>query len=244
MISHRHQCIFIHIPKTGGMSIEKAFMDSLDLRFYKGECPPLMLTYSKNPEIGPVSLAHLSPAEYVKHSYLTQDLFNDYFKFTIVRNPYDRIVSIYKHFKYDRVISFTSFIKYEFPKLKVNRYYFIKPQIEYLYEKDQHLMVDYIGRFEDISNELKRIETKLQYKLGTLEYVNKSGKPYNVYSRWNVRLVLNHIIKKPNSFFRLDLKNKTSFQTLDHFNAETLNFVNEFYREDFLKLNYEKLDRL
>lgn len=244
MISHRHRCIFIHIPKTGGMSVEKAFMNSLRLKFCNGECPPLLLTYNRNAEIGPVSLAHLSPVEYVKHSYLTQDLFNDYFKFAIVRNPYDRIVSIYKHFKYDRVISFSSFIKQEFPKLKKKRYYFIKPQVEYLYGEDQQLLVDFVGRFENLANELKNVETKLEHHFGKLEHLNRSGKSYNVYSRWNVRFVWNYIKKNPGSLLYLDLRNKTGFHPLDHFDEETLQIINEFYLEDFSKLDYEKIHSL
>lgn len=70
MIDHDTKCIFVHIPKTGGTSIEEAFGYSYsDLMYEK----------------------HLTPEEYV--SEFGQDIWDSYFKFTFVRNPWDRMVS-------------------------------------------------------------------------------------------------------------------------------------------------------
>ncbi|MCX2837494.1 sulfotransferase family 2 domain-containing protein [Salinimicrobium sp. MT39] len=244
MISHKHGCIFIHIPKTGGMSIENAFMKSLNLRFYNGQCPPLMLTYNKNPKIGPLSLAHLSSYEYVQHSYLSQKLYKDYFKFAIVRNPYERIVSIYRHFNYDRIISFTSFIKYVFPKLHREKHYFVKPQVEYLFGKDNECLIDYIGRFENLQEDFKRISEKLPFPLSELEHINSSVGGFNIYSRWNIRFIFNYIIKEPSSIFHLNINNKISNLPLGHFTPKTLEFVNEYYKDDFTELGYKRLQEL
>ena len=100
MISHKHKCIFIHIPKTAGMSIENSFLKSLDLKFINGQDNSLLLTYNKNPALGPPSLAHLSPNEYIDKSYISKNLFESYYKFTFIRNPWERIISIYKHFDF------------------------------------------------------------------------------------------------------------------------------------------------
>ena len=69
MISHEHKFIFIHIPKCGGTSIE---------RFFK----------MKLPRQG----AHLNLKYYKKNT----ENYETYFKFTIVRNPWDKMVSEYK----------------------------------------------------------------------------------------------------------------------------------------------------
>lgn len=71
MISHKYKFIFIHIPKTGGTSVEKIFDRKASVRNTR-----------------------------YKHSTL-QDLEklrkvdNSYFKFSFVRNPWDMTVSMY-----------------------------------------------------------------------------------------------------------------------------------------------------
>ena len=68
MISHKHKCIFIHLPRTAGTAIEFALRNSE----------------------GNIWLKHITQArseeEYSKY-------WNDYKKFTVVRNPFDWLVS-------------------------------------------------------------------------------------------------------------------------------------------------------
>jgi Sulfotransferase family len=69
LISHPYRCIFVHIPKTAGNSINRVFgigwQDHKDLARYAVE----------------------QPAE----------VFHSYFKFAIVRNPWDRLFSDYNY---------------------------------------------------------------------------------------------------------------------------------------------------
>lgn len=69
MISHSHRCIFVHIPKTAGNSINRVFgidwQDHKDLQRYFDELP--------------------------------REVFTAYFKFAIVRNPWDRLLSDYNY---------------------------------------------------------------------------------------------------------------------------------------------------
>ena len=71
MISHKHKCIFIHISRTGGSTIE---------RLLQGEDQWNRDPYSK----------HITTARAKK---LYSEWWDDYFKFTFVRNPYDRVLS-------------------------------------------------------------------------------------------------------------------------------------------------------
>lgn len=242
MVSHKHKCIFIHIPKTGGMSVEKAFLTSLQLGFHKGECAPLLLSYNNNKSIGPVSLAHLSPKEYLDYSYVNQEIFNSYFKFSFVRDPYKRIISIYHHFKYHRIISFSVFINIEFPKLRDSKYYFVKPQVEYLYDEG-NLLVDFVGNFENFSKDFEFIQQHVSNKVNNLEHINKSGKIYNVYSRWNLKFIIDTLKEKPYLLLNLNLKKK-NYNTMEFFDQDSLNFVNEFYEKDFKTFGYEMILKL
>jgi len=67
MINHQYRCIFVHIPKTAGKSINRLF--GMEWQKHKD-----ILCYAK--ELRPEVLAN-------------------YFKFAIVRNPWDRMLSDY-----------------------------------------------------------------------------------------------------------------------------------------------------
>jgi len=221
------------------MSIENSFLKSLGLEFKAGQEPTLLLTYNQDPSKGPPSLAHLSPKEYVSLSYISKTQFEDYFRFGFVRNPWERIVSIYRHFNYHRVMSFHSFLKVEFPKLQKERYYFVKPQIEYLYDENGKLLVDFIGRFEKLKEDFEHIRSTMDPALPELEYINKSKKKYNVYSRWNLRHIYRILKEKPyllkvcNPFFNAQRPYK------ELYTKEAGQIVASFYQKDIDTFEYE-----
>ena len=70
-ISHTHRCIFIHIPKAAGSSIKNELYDS------------------------PYGGSHASAQEF---RILFPKEYKSYYKFAIVRNPWDRLVSTYNYF--------------------------------------------------------------------------------------------------------------------------------------------------
>ena len=67
-IDHDNKIVFIHIPRTGGTSIKSAL--NLHDKIYKED------------------VYHMSANDIPKEC-------EDYFKFTFVRNPFDRFVSLY-----------------------------------------------------------------------------------------------------------------------------------------------------
>ncbi|MDJ1006617.1 MAG: sulfotransferase family 2 domain-containing protein [Paracoccaceae bacterium] len=69
MISHTHQVIYVHLPKTAGTSVKSLFADNEKYRFDKGVLDP-----------------NWSAPE-----------FDGYYRFSVVRNPYDRFVSGWKY---------------------------------------------------------------------------------------------------------------------------------------------------
>ncbi len=74
MISHRYQCIFIHIPRTAGTSVE---------HWIQG-CDQWLIDPREKHLTGPEA-----KKLYAKH-------WQEYFKFSIIRNPASRFISMLK----------------------------------------------------------------------------------------------------------------------------------------------------
>ena len=73
MISKKLNCIYIHIPKTGGMSIESILGEDIKSLHKKS-----------------IKVKHGTPSEWEYPNY-----WENFYTFTFVRNPWDRIVSSY-----------------------------------------------------------------------------------------------------------------------------------------------------
>jgi hypothetical protein len=93
MISHKHKCIFLHIPKTGGGSVEKLFTRS------HLPCAPIttVLGFTERRHTNPDQLFELNPN--------LSEIWDTYRKFTFVRNPWDRLWSYWQfHKTHERLI--------------------------------------------------------------------------------------------------------------------------------------------
>ena len=92
IISHKHKFIFIAIPKTGTHTIRELLRPYLD----KDDIEQCIL-YDKRkwniPELNNVHHGHLTCQE-IK-TLLLSNQFDDYFKFTFVRDPLKRFISTY-----------------------------------------------------------------------------------------------------------------------------------------------------
>ena len=122
---------FIHIPKTGGSSIENALANLTGIK--------MALQTGKN-EMFKVTPQHMDKAMYKK---VIPKNFVDW-HFTVVRNPYSRILSEYKMkvLAVDNVnISLDDFIEQSISRCKV-----------YPYTRDNHIrpQVDFVANFVEV----------------------------------------------------------------------------------------------
>ena len=116
MICRELNCLFVHIPKAAGRSIEAFFMQRLGMdRDNDADRQRLLIIDNPDPDRGTEKLAHLSAAEYLQCGYLTRQEFASFFKFGFVRNPWARLVSEYRYRNYLSHRNFKDFVMHKLP---------------------------------------------------------------------------------------------------------------------------------
>jgi hypothetical protein len=233
MISHHHKCVFIHIPKTAGQSIEQVFLDLLGLTWE--ERNPLLLKPNDNPELGPPRLAHLRAYEYVSYKHMTAFEFNSYFKFTFVRNPWDRAVSIYKHLANSDEYDFKQFLFKKLSRTLWNKmHWFVRPQSDFIYAPNGELLIDFIGRFENIQGDFEYVCEQIGLQLIKVPHMNKSIRKKNEYS-YNPKQLAKHFLQRVS----LADRNKYKFESyVEFYDNESKELVAELYERDIVTFRY------
>lgn len=167
MISESKKFIFIHIPKTGGNSITTALKQYTDdgLKFvrFDGEVYNGISVYNSKNRI------------VKKHSLLSEyedyyDL-DGYFIFTVIRNPFDRMLSWYFYEKkeWDRD-NFNRFLLSIDPK----KDYRFSSQKKYVLRKDGTDGIDHRIHFDNLQEGFDEICVIKDIPCSKLLHVNKS----------------------------------------------------------------------
>ncbi len=232
MISHHHKCVFVHIPKNAGQSVEHVFLNLLGLDW--STRAPLLLTYNDNPELGPPRLAHLKAKEYVKYKYLTQEMFDTYFKFAFVRNPWSRTVSMYKYLGYKKRVPFKSFLFDELKdRLFEEQRWFVGPQSDFIYSEDGSPLVDYIGHFEELQSGFDFVCKQIGLAPTKLPHVNESESNRDVVKSKPKAMVKNLVRD-------LRTRNIPSHKNWrDYYDKESIDCVAALYERDIELLGYD-----
>ncbi len=140
MILDKEKIIFVHIRKTGGTSIEHSFNHDAD----------------KKP-----SLKHC-PIKYYKGEHPKE--FKEYFKFTVVRNPWDWLVSRYFWSRYHQRLfdyTFEEFIDnvYRGESLNKNQPWLeeaLNSQVSRI-SIEGKISVDFIIKFENLQKDFDKV---------------------------------------------------------------------------------------
>lgn len=228
MICKPFKCIFVHIPKTAGQSIEQVFMDQLGLSWDTvDDRQALLLQDNDDPSMGPEKLPHLSASEYVQCGHVSAQDFAAYFKFSFVRNPFTRMLSEYRYRNYFSHRSFKDFVLNKLPKPGWDdKYRHVMPQYDMLHGRDGRLMVDFVGRFESLQQDFDRVCEQLGISDSTLPHMNKSDKK----SRDLKRKLRNRVYMNGENHYR---------GLADYYDDETRAAVADYYRADIEAFDYE-----
>lgn len=178
MICKKRKLIFIHIPKTGGTSVDCLFKGSMQ--------------------------NHSCLKDY--ENYLSTEVMKQYFKFTTVRNPFDLLVSSYnmivkriqqnhlhtlKQFGCN-VFSFEEYLKDKIQNYIVGTEPFISTnfshsmfnqnQIDWIKDSQGKINIDYIMKFENLQEDFDIVCDKIGIPRKNLPHINKMNhKHYSEY---------------------------------------------------------------
>lgn len=257
LISHEYKYIFIHIPKTCGQTIKASMpydlkescewfgLKNLDSRCFKN--------YKFR------NLYHLSYKEIEEiYPYINT---NEYFIFTFVRNPYDRLYSTYLYLKKHSLsillklilisIIIIILLSLILKRFKLGNYIIILPIISLiifskyikfnyeLYSQDFNTFI--ANNFENLNNISPMVlAPQYTYVEGVkLDFVGKEESFDKDFEYIRNLFNINNPIKTVNVIE--ERKDTTFYKYIEKYNKKTIDFVNEYYKKDFEIFNYKCL---
>lgn len=188
MISLKHNFLFIHIPKTAGNSIQNILKDYSENKIVCiGPHQDGIERFEVKSDRFKIH-KHSTLAEY--RMQLSDDTFRNIFKFTCVRNPWDRAISFYfsPHrglITWDR----NQFIKFLDNIPPIGTY--ISANLDYDFSPNYYNNIDYFIRFENLSKDFQKVCDLIGIPWVPLSVRNKSDKMHyaNYYDEELIELV-------------------------------------------------------
>jgi hypothetical protein len=176
IVNHQHRYIFISVPKTGSISTQVS-----------------------------LGFAHDIPEPDLYHQGIATVLANhpqclDYFKFAFVRNPWARLLSLYKDFTLKRVNQYSALVKHDQPlfgefrdfedfclRVKESPWWndiFLRSQHRLLSVDGNPHIMDFVGRFESLQTDFDEVCKRLNLgpvpllKMNTGHYDNTAYRQF------------------------------------------------------------------
>lgn len=175
--------IFVHIPKCAGVSISKSVYGSL-------------------------GGGHM---EMWKYELIFGSKFKEYFKFTVVRNPWDRVYSAYTFLKSGGFgesdsewfnlsvgldVDFKTFVCEYLKTKKVQDKNHFRSQISYLKNLDGEVDLDVIIRFENIDEDFKKLSKFSKLDLLKINSTINRSKDYKRYYNKNMIAIVESLYQE------------------------------------------------
>lgn len=208
LLSHDKQFIFLKTVKTASTSIEQYLQKYCTKTYYDFSneyedfshkesssgiiTPPLFYTNDIGETVRSDYWDHMTATEL--GFKLSSEIWDNYFKFAVVRNPFDKILSIfYFIIRNDCVgsnIPIQGLFEYHLPNI-LNESLYADSMI---YTINGELILTDIIRYETLQKDFERVCNKLRIDNGVLPKINSQYRPKaikckDVYSEYSKRLV-------------------------------------------------------
>lgn len=208
----QHNYLFVHIPKTGGRSV----LSAMGIKFH---------------------CEHKSLQEYIKD--LTEPVVRARYKFTIIRNPWDRAVSWYRFFykpmPNEEPLTFEQWILKKNGRIdrqdkpSFNRVKIPLDILSYCKNASGEILMDKFLRFENLNEDFKEIATKFNIT-ETLPHIGKKDQEHSIQQA-------PHLLKR--NKINSDTLIETSRNYRDLYKSqESIDFIGGMNKELIEKFNY------
>lgn len=210
IVSKKNKYIFFHLPKNAGVSVSKVLIQQEKQLQVKKAITYFQKFFVKKKDSFYFNLNPLEFFFYNSHipCYKFYNLFKDssilenYFKFAVVRNSWDRMVS---RFFYSKKISkkFNNWTFEEFIDFDLKYNIDILRQYEFCTSDKKNICLNKIIKFENLEKELDEITLKIFNKTGLLTHENKTAhKKYREYYNSKLEKKIATVFEKDINFFK------------------------------------------
>ena len=200
--------IFIHIPKCAGISISKMIYGNL-------------------------AGGHTTLEEYLD-IFRPHDIQN-YFIFTVVRNPWDRIVSAFHFLKSgglsdrDRAWTkeniaqyrdFSTFCEHWLNEENILKYHHFRPQYQYFLDRNKKIRPDFICFFENLDADIQYVCEKLKITNNLKKNNTSQHKPYQSYYNERSMKIVEDVYKEDIKILGYNFTNSNIHKQIELRNQE------------------------
>lgn len=174
IVSHAKQFIFFAVPKTGTHAVRELLSshkgpDDWEQQILFGE------QFLPIPEIAKIQHGHISAQQIAPH--IEKAVWDNYFKFAFVRNPFDRFISVCFFLNRQN----PRFAETPLPWMKsaiaaprFRQRILVQPQYLQLIDLQGNIAMDYVGRYEGLQDSVDEICGKVQIESKPLQKKNAS----------------------------------------------------------------------
>jgi len=206
LLSLEKQFLFVHVPKAAGSSIRNVLAPYCeDPRRYLVNRLLERVGIRVN-RVGPFprQCFRLHDSARTVKTWLPSEVYDRLFKFAVVRNPWDRMVSMYayistrtEHHRHRDVVrqqSFDDYLAYELRRRFVT-------QFDMITDRRGSLIVDFVGRFERLDADFAEVCQRLGIE-GRIVHRNQSShEPYQNYYNERTRKLVGEYFAREIEYF-------------------------------------------
>ena len=206
VISKKNKLIFFHLPKNAGTSVSSELLKNENYYYPWVITSKILRKFKKTDNFFfdnfQQKIYLFTSHETVKtiEKKISSEIFDNFFKFAVVRNPYSRFVSRYNYMKLTNTLKELNFP--EFLKKHVKLSLIADQQYKFLLNKSGKIGVDKIIKFENIDEEMAEWRKKINLKPSKFKKLNISTTDnYKDYYDNDTKKIVEDFCKEDLEFF-------------------------------------------
>lgn len=244
-INHDLKCVYLHLPKCGGSYITDILEKIYDFKtfYFTSENhhefidDDLLNCTNYSLDRGFFYIKKLGMYRYFRYSEkfniltgMDENKWNEYFKFTFVRHPFDKFISAYKYLKLNmKNINFLDIIKNENILNPYEFFHISIPLYDNIVNNKNIIEFNYVAQYENLNEELIYVLNKLG--------INEIKHQYYII---NDIVINSSDSKKYFSSLKNNIEQKYNID--DFINDEFINLFNNKFNTDYTFFNYEPVN--